>query len=92
MEQQYYERVDLWSLGIMISEIYLICTVNDKHYSPDYIYNPFKLNLTKDQPSLNHFYMHDIKEDIMLPKNIPPFMKKLLKEMLQVSPQDRISF
>ena len=92
LRPSHYEKVDLWSLGIMVSEMYLLCSVSDQLYSPLHIYTPFRLNLTKDQPSLRHFYAHDIKEDIMLPKTIPPFMRQLLRRMLQVSPEDRISF
>ena len=41
------DKVDIWSLGITISELYIASTVKDEMFNQYLIYNPFKENLIK---------------------------------------------
>ena len=50
------DKVDIWSLGITISELYLSSLAKDENYNEDYLYNPFKENLTRTQDNVKLFY------------------------------------
>ena len=84
--------MDVWSLGITISELYFYSVIKEEMFNDAILYNPFKENLVRTEENVKQFYTGYIENDVSLPNIMPSFLKKVVRKILVPDPKHRISF
>ncbi|KAG2481806.1 hypothetical protein HYH03_019228, partial [Edaphochlamys debaryana] len=97
-EQPYNHTVDLWSLGVILFELY----VGQPPFYTNSIYSaacrPLPRNPVNPLPSpvptrpTSQPHHHIVKDPVKFPTNISPEFKSFLKGLLNKKPQDRLGW